>query len=71
MNTQQSSTLKRNLTRKLQNLPDFSGRDLYAGIHVHNIRWRVAVSYDGLVLTNTSVEGNADALICHFKKVLW
>ena len=68
MNTQQSSTLKRNLTGKLQNPCDFSGRDLYVGIDVHKIRWQVAVSYEGLVLTNTSIEGNADALICHLRK---
>ena len=57
-----------NPTHKIQNLPDFSGRELYVGIDVHKQRWQVAVYYDGLILSNTSIAGEANALITHLRK---
>ena len=65
---QHTSTQKGNPTQKLQNLTDFSGRNLYVGIDVHKQRWQVAVYYDGLILSNCSIEGSCDALIVHLRK---
>lgn len=65
MKTQDYSSLQGNLAIKVQNHPDFTGRDLYVGIDIHKRRWQVAVYYEGLVLSNTSIEGNADTLITH------
>jgi transposase len=53
---------------KVQNLVDFTGRDLYVGIDVHKQRWQVAVYYDGLILSNTSIEASTGALITHLRK---
>lgn len=68
MKTKQSSALKRNPAQKVQNKVDFTNRDLYVGIDVHKVRWQVAVYYDGLILSNTSIEGTSDALITHLRK---
>lgn len=68
MNTIQSSACKGNSTQKVQNLRDFTSRDLYVGIDVHKARWQVAVFFDGLVLSNTSIEASAGALINHLNK---
>lgn len=68
MNTIQSSACKGNSTQKIQNLPDFTGRDLYVGIDIHKMRWQVAVLFDGIVLSNTSIEASAGALINHLRK---
>ena len=68
MKHQQSSALKKNPCLKVQNPGDFTGRHLYVGIDVHKLRWQVAVYYEGLVLSNTSIEGSAPALITHLKK---
>ena len=57
-----------NPTNKVQNVTDFSGRLLYVGIDVHKLRWQVAVYYDGLILSNCSIEGSSDALIVHLRK---
>jgi transposase len=53
---------------KVQNLHDFRGRELFAGIDVHKARWQVAAYYEGLILSNTSIEGNSEALIIHLRK---
>lgn len=53
---------------KLQNQVDFTGRKLFVGIDVHKERWQVAVYYDGLILSNCSIEGSSDALITHLRK---
>jgi transposase len=37
-------------------------------IDVHKVRWQVAVYYDGLILSNTSIEGSSEALITHLRK---
>jgi len=68
MNTIQSSACKGNSTQKVQNLRDFTSRDLYVGIDVHKVRWQVAVIFDGIVLSNTSIEASAGALISHLNK---
>jgi transposase len=68
MKQQQSSAQKGNPAIKVQNPIDFSGRDLYVGIDVHKKRWQVAVLYDGMVLSNTSIEASAEGLISHLHK---
>jgi transposase len=65
---QQTSALKENPSSKVQNLVDFSERNLYVGIDVHKVRWQVAVYYEGLVLSNTSIEASSDKLITHLRK---
>jgi transposase len=65
---QQSSTQTGNPAIKVQNLVDFTGSDLYVGIDVHKARWQVAVYYEGLILSNTSIEGTSAALITHLRK---
>lgn len=65
---QQSSAQTRNPAIKVQNLIDFTGRKLYIGIDVHKQRWQVAVYYDGLILSNTSIEGTSAALVQHLRK---
>lgn len=57
-----------NPAEKVQNLSDFSDRTLYVGIDVHKLRWQVAVYYEGLILSNTSIEGSCEALITHLRK---
>ena len=57
-----------NPTIKLQNQVDFSGRNLFVGIDVHKQRWQVAVYYDGLILSNCSIEGSSAALLTHLRK---
>jgi transposase len=68
MKTQHTSALERNLTQKVQNKPDFTGRKLFVGIDVHKMRWQVAVYYEGLILSNTSIEGSSEALIVRLRK---
>lgn len=65
---QSSATDKANPVQKIQNGGDFSNRNLYVGIDVHKKRWQVAVFYEGLVLSNTSIEGSSEALIVHLRK---
>ena len=65
---QQSSAQTGNPAIKVQNLVDFTGRDLYVGIDVHKQRWQVAVYYDGLILSNTSIEASTGALTTHLRK---
>jgi transposase len=57
-----------NPTIKLQNQADFSGRNVFVGVDIHKHRWQVAVYYDGLILSNCSIEGSSDALITHLQK---
>ena len=64
----QPSAREWNPTQKVQNLSDFSGRNLYVGIDVHKVRWQVAVYYEGLILSNVSIAGSSDALITHLRK---
>lgn len=68
MKHQQSSARKANLDQKVQNKTTFTNRDLYVGIDVHKLRWQVAVFYEGLVLTNTSIEACSEALVTHLHK---
>jgi transposase len=68
MKTKQSSVQERNPAQKVQNKADFTNRNLFIGIDVHKVRWQVAVYYEGLILSNTSVEGSSDALITHLRK---
>jgi len=65
---QQSSAQTGNPAIKVQNLVDFSERNLYVGIDVHKRRWQVAVYFEGLILSNTSIEANPGALITHLRK---
>lgn len=65
---QHSSDREWNLTQKVQQTTDFTGRVLYVGIDVHKVRWQVAVYYDGLILSNTSIEGTSEGLITHLRK---
>ena len=65
---QQPSAQTGNPAIKLQNLVDFTGRKLYIGIDVHKVRWQVAVYYEGLILSNTSIEASTGALITHLRK---
>src|SRR5689334_4900905 len=64
----QLSTQEWNLTQKVQQTTDFTNRILYVGIDVHKVRWQVAVYYEGLILSNTSIEGSSEALITHLRK---
>jgi len=68
MKTQDYSSLQGNLCIKVQNHSDFTSRDLYVGIDMHKLRWQVAVFYEGLILSNTSIEGKAEVLITHLRK---
>jgi transposase len=65
---QQSSAQTGNPDIKVQNLVDFTGRKLYIGIDVHKARRQVAVYYEGLILSNTSIEASPGALITHLLK---
>jgi len=65
---QQTSALKENPAIKVQNLRDFSGRHLFIGIDVHKVRWQIAVYYEGLILSNTSIAACSDALVQHLRK---
>jgi transposase len=65
---QQSSAPERNPGQKVQNLADFSGRDLFVGIDVHKQRWQVAVYYDGLILSNYNIAGSSEVLVEHLRK---
>jgi transposase len=65
---QQSSAQEWTPSQKVQNLSDFSGRDLFVGIDVHKERWQVAICYEGLVLSNSSIEASAQLLITHLRK---
>src|SRR5678815_3962896 len=65
---QQSSAQTGNPTIKVQNLVDFTGRELFVGIDVHKVRWQVAVYYEGLILSNISIEGTSAALVQHLRK---
>ncbi len=68
MKTQLTSALKRNPTQKVQNRADFTNRKLFVGVDVHKMRWQVAVYYEGLILSNISIEGNPEALVTHLRK---
>lgn len=68
MNIQHSSAVVEPLS-KLQHTTDFSGKQLFVGIDVHKERWQVAVYYQGLILSNTSLQGTADALSHHLRKL--
>lgn len=65
---QQPSAHKRNPAIKVQNHHDFSNRTLYVGIDVHKKRWQVALYYEGLILSNVSIEASSEALIIHLRK---
>ncbi len=65
---QQSSAPERNPVCKVQNLHDFSGRNLFVGIDVHKQRWQVAVYYEGLILSNTSIQASSETLVEHLRK---
>src|SRR5687767_11275031 len=64
---QQTSAQKENPGIKVQNHGDFSGRDLYVGIDVHKDRWQVAVYHEGLILSNSSIEGKSSVLVTHLR----
>jgi transposase len=66
--TKQPSTREWNPTQKVQHRTDFTNRILYVGIDVHKVRWQVAVYYEGLILSNTSIDGSSDSLITHLRK---
>lgn len=68
MKHQQSSVHKGNLDQKVQNIANFTNRDLYVGIDVHKARWQVAIYYEGLVLSNTSIEAGSEALVTHLHR---
>jgi len=63
MKTIQSSTPGRNPAQKVQNTADLTNRKLYVGIDVHKMRWQVAVYYDGLILSNVSIEASAESFV--------
>lgn len=64
----QPSALEWNPSQKVQQSADFTNRVLYVGIDVHKVRWQVAVYYEGLILSNTSIEGTSEVLITHLRK---
>ena len=64
----QPSAQERNLTQNVQKATDFTNRILHIGIDFHKVRWQVAVYYEGLVLSNISIEGSSEALITHLRK---
>ena len=68
MKHQQSSVRRANPDQKVGNKTDFTNRDLYVGIDVHKARWQVAVYYEGLVLSNTSIESGSQALVSHLHR---
>jgi transposase len=53
---------------KIPNRVDFSSKNLYVGIDVHKERWQVAVYHEGMILSNVSIESNAQRLISHLRK---
>jgi transposase len=65
---QPTSEREWNPAQKVQQPTDFTNRVLYVGIVVHKVRWQVAVYYEGLILSNTSIEGSSEALITHLRK---
>ena len=65
---QHTSAHERNLTQKVQKRIDFSNKQLFVGIDVHKVRWQVAVYHEGLILSNTSINGSAQTLITHLRK---
>lgn len=52
----------------LQHISDFSGKQLYVGIDVHKENWQVAVYYQGLVLSNSNMEGTSQRVIQYLRK---
>jgi transposase len=68
MKTKQSSAQEWNLTQKVQQKTDFTNGILHVGIDVHKVRWQVAEYYEGLILSNTSIEGSSEALVKHLRK---
>jgi Transposase len=53
---------------KIPNRLDFSSKDLHVGIDVHKERWQVAVYHEGMILSNVSIESNAQKLISYLRK---
>ena len=68
MKQQQTSAREANPTQKVQNRTDFCNRDLYVGIDVHKLRWQVAVFYEGIILSNTSIEASPEGLTTRLRK---
>ena len=68
MNQQLTSPAVKPLS-KLPLLSDFSSKPLFVGIDMHKLNWQVAVLYQGVVLSNTSIHGSADKLIHHLHKL--
>src|SRR5438045_1823795 len=65
---QHTSAQERHPIQKVQRTTDFTNRTLHVGIDVHKVRWQVAAYYEGLILSNTSIEGTSSALITHLRK---
>jgi transposase len=65
---QHTSAHERNPSQKVQKRVDFSNKQLLVGIDVHKVRWQVAVYHEGLILSNTSIEGRSEALTTHLHK---
>ena len=59
MKQQQSSAQKGNPAINVQQVKNFSKKDLFVGIDVHKERWQVAVYYEGLVRRNTVLKAPA------------
>lgn len=65
---QQTSESNGHSESKLLNHRDFSGMTLFVGIDVHKKRWQIAVYSQGLILSNVSIESNAQKLISYLHK---
>lgn len=52
----------------LQHIHDCSGKQLYVGIDVHKKYWQVAVYYQGLILSNSNMEGCSQRVIQYLRK---
>jgi len=67
MKTKQSSTVVEP-ANKVHNTIDFSNKQLYVGIDVHKKRWQAAVFLEGVILSNVSIAGCSDDLVCYLRK---
>ena len=67
MKTRQSSAVVEP-TAKVVNTVDFTNKTLYVGIDVHKKRWQVAVFFEGIILSNVSIEASGDGIVAYLRR---
>jgi transposase len=67
MKTKQSSAVVEP-TAKVVNKVNFTNKTLYIGIDVHKKRWQVAVFFEGIVLSNVSIEASANGIVAYLRR---